>query len=49
MSPMLVHENEAIFPNHLAFEPERWIHSERDLEKYLVAFGKGPRMCIGIK
>ncbi|KAF8890450.1 benzoate para-hydroxylase [Infundibulicybe gibba] len=31
-------------PEH--FRPERWLES-RDLKSYLLAFGKGPRACLG--
>ena len=48
MSPMLIHENVSIFPNHCEFEPERWLQNDKDLGKFLVAFGKGPRICLGI-
>lgn len=46
---MLVHENPDIFPEPFAFKPERWLAPEKDLDKYLVAFGKGPRICLGLK
>lgn len=49
MSPMLVHENETIFPNHHDFRPERWLGpSSKTIEKYLMTFGKGPRACLGM-
>ena len=49
MSPMLIHENESLFPNHRNFQPERWLGPEtRTLEKYLMTFGKGPRACLGM-
>ncbi|KAF5361514.1 hypothetical protein D9758_006134 [Tetrapyrgos nigripes] len=45
-----VHLNPDIFPEPERFYPERWLQPDsRSLEKYLVAFGKGPRSCIGIK
>ncbi|KAK7044006.1 hypothetical protein VNI00_008174 [Paramarasmius palmivorus] len=38
-----------IFPDPKKFKPERWLNEEsRALEKYLVAFSKGPRICLGI-
>ncbi|KAH6665560.1 cytochrome P450 monooxygenase [Halenospora varia] len=44
-----VHLNARIFPNPLGFHPERWIEDkDGHLEKYLVAFSRGPRMCIGL-
>lgn len=49
MSPMLIHENETIFPNHRKFLPERWLEPNNgSLNKYLMAFGKGPRACLGM-
>ena len=44
------HFNEEIFPDATEFKPERWLRSNsRELERYLVPFGAGSRMCIGIK
>ncbi|TGJ88430.1 hypothetical protein E0Z10_g343 [Xylaria hypoxylon] len=40
-----------IFPSPMAFRPERWLPSNPNLDKcnrYLVAFGRGSRMCLGI-
>ncbi|KAK7443452.1 hypothetical protein VKT23_015625 [Stygiomarasmius scandens] len=45
-----VHLNPDIFPEPKHFSPERWLQPDsHNLEKYLVAFGKGPRSCLGIK
>lgn len=42
-----------IFPEPTKFDPERWLKQNgvRDatLEKYLVNFGRGSRMCLGMK
>ncbi|KAK7043993.1 hypothetical protein VNI00_008161 [Paramarasmius palmivorus] len=44
-----VHNDPNVFPNPKRFEPERWLNEEsRALEKYLVAFSKGPRICLGV-
>lgn len=44
------HRNEAIFPDPERFDPERWMSDDAaDLQKYLVPFGSGSRMCIGMK
>jgi cytochrome P450 len=44
------HRNEAIFPDAEKFDPERWLSEDSSkLEKYLVPFGSGSRMCIGMK
>jgi cytochrome P450 len=42
-----VHYNAAIFHEPDKFLPERWLNSD-DLEQWLVAFSRGPRMCLGI-
>ncbi|KAK7047469.1 hypothetical protein VNI00_006700 [Paramarasmius palmivorus] len=42
-----VHMNRDIFPDPSRFHPERWLE-DHTLDRYLVAFGKGPRSCIGI-
>ncbi|RDW93800.1 cytochrome P450 [Aspergillus mulundensis] len=48
----LILENEDIFPEPYTFRPERWLDQNQDpenrLEKYLVTFNRGPRMCLGI-
>lgn len=46
---MLIHENPNIFPEPFSFKPERWLEADKDMDKYLVAFGKGPRICLGLK
>ncbi|EPS25624.1 hypothetical protein PDE_00558 [Penicillium oxalicum 114-2] len=50
MTSLLLHNNPDIFPNPEKFDPERWMNpTERHrLEKYLLAFSKGSRQCIGI-
>lgn len=45
-----VHRNETIFPDAETFNPARWLSEDASkLEKYLVPFGSGSRMCIGMK
>lgn len=49
-----VHFDEAIYPKPKEFLPERWLNNPRapdgsSLDRYFVAFGKGPRICLGIK
>ncbi|KAL4979754.1 putative benzoate 4-monooxygenase cytochrome P450 [Aspergillus desertorum] len=48
----LILENADIFPDPYTFRPERWLSENQDpgkrLEKYLVTFNRGPRMCLGI-
>ncbi|GJE88578.1 cytochrome P450 [Phanerochaete sordida] len=49
MSNVFVHTNAEIFPEPDAFRPERWLDpSAGSLDNWLVAFGKGPRSCIGM-
>lgn len=43
-----VHYNASIFPEPNNFHPERWTGST-ELDNWLVAFSRGPRMCLGIK
>ncbi|KAF1975730.1 cytochrome P450 [Bimuria novae-zelandiae CBS 107.79] len=48
-SSYFVHRNPKIFPKPSEFIPERWInHNETySLDRYLVAFGRGTRNCVG--
>ncbi|GME65035.1 Cytochrome P450 [Neofusicoccum parvum] len=46
-SSIFVHFNPDIFPDPHAFRPERWLENP-DLDNWLVAFSRGPRMCLGI-
>jgi cytochrome P450 len=52
-----MHHNETIFPNSHVFSPERWLDenkyvkgskTEKRLDRYMVAFTRGTRQCIGI-
>jgi cytochrome P450 len=43
-----VHYNASLFPSPQSFTPERWLEN-KELDNWLVAFSKGPRMCLGIK
>ena len=50
MSVFHMHNNSEIFPDPHLFKPERWLPIEsegRRLQKYLVAFGRGSRACLG--
>jgi cytochrome P450 len=49
-----LHFDPAIYPKPREYIPERWLNSPKapdgsSLDKYFVAFGKGPRSCLGIK
>lgn len=47
MTSVLLHHNETTFPESWTFKPERWI-DDPQLDKYLVSFSKGTRMCVGM-
>ncbi|KJZ72359.1 hypothetical protein HIM_08285 [Hirsutella minnesotensis 3608] len=50
-----MHHNEVLYPDSFSFTPERWLddprapapYHSRPLKRYMVAFGKGTRRCIG--
>ena len=48
MSILVHNANPELFPNPLAFEPERWLDA-RAVREDMLTFSKGPRLCIGIK
>ncbi|KAL9044266.1 MAG: hypothetical protein Q9214_002580 [Letrouitia sp. 1 TL-2023] len=55
MTSYVVQRSEEIFPEPEAFRPERWLQEEKSgqgggkaLEKHLVAFGRGTRLCLGM-
>jgi cytochrome P450 len=49
MTIPIIHLDERIFPDAKAFHPERWVEDKTGrLDKYLMTFCKGPRMCLGI-
>lgn len=53
MTSYLQHRDPGVFPEPDAFRPERWLGEPRapsgkPLSRYLVPFGKGPRMCLGM-
>ncbi|KAK4142258.1 putative cytochrome P450 [Dichotomopilus funicola] len=49
-----MHTNPEVFPDPLAFKPERWLNDARGpggrhpLTNYLVPFGRGSRVCLGM-
>lgn len=51
MTPFLIHNDEAIYPNPKMFDPERWMDPQerRRLEKCFIPFSKGSRNCLGMK
>ena len=46
MTPSLLHRLEEYFPKPDEFRPERWLE-DPTLDKYLLSFSKGSRMCLG--
>ncbi|KAJ6126691.1 hypothetical protein N7523_002303 [Penicillium sp. IBT 18751x] len=51
ISTYLTHMDPNIFPDPEAFRPERWIEAKEQgfpLHKYLIAFSKGSRQCLGM-
>lgn len=46
MTSTIIHYNPEYFPNPEKFEPERWLENPR-LDKYLLAFSRGTRNCLG--
>ncbi|KAJ2991087.1 hypothetical protein NUW58_g2650 [Xylaria curta] len=52
MSSFFVHMDPNIFPEPNSFKPERWIEAaenDKHLNKFLVSFGKGSRICLGLR
>jgi cytochrome P450 len=47
MTSVLVHHDESVFSDSKQFLPERWI-GHPYLDKYLLSFSKGTRLCIGV-
>ncbi|KAF4633868.1 hypothetical protein G7Y89_g4252 [Cudoniella acicularis] len=53
MSTLLVHNNPEIFPNPEKFIPERWMNTRNqglrvEDKRMMMAFGGGPRKCLGM-
>ena len=49
-----MHHNETLFPDSFSYRPERWLGNPKDpdnkkrLSRYMTAFGKGTRICLGM-
>ncbi|KAF3928543.1 hypothetical protein ABW21_db0206028 [Orbilia brochopaga] len=43
----VMHRDPAIFPDPLAFKPERWVDATRDMEASILSWGGASRSCIG--
>ena len=49
MTIPIVHFDERVFPDARSFHPERWVEDKTGhLDRYLMTFCKGPRMCLGL-
>lgn len=49
MTSVLIHDNSDIYPEPSVFNPDRWLADDSQrLQRYLVPFGKGTRMCGGL-
>lgn len=51
MTAVHIHNNTTIFSDPHLFKPERWLPLEtegRRLQKYLIAFSRGSRQCLGM-
>lgn len=51
MSQRFMHFDPSMYPDPWRFDPERWMQGEKskELEKYLVAFSRGSRRCVGMQ
>ena len=54
MDNYAVSHDEAIFPDSFIYKPERWLNSPKapdgkQLSRYMVAFGRGTRSCVGMQ
>ena len=49
-----MHHCESVFPDSYTFKPERWLDNQKgpdggkQLSRYMVAFSRGNRMCLGM-
>lgn len=53
MSNGMMHHNESVFPDSHRFMPEWWLHQDgsrsKSLDRYLMAFNRGSRICLGMQ
>lgn len=50
MTSVMMHNSPTHFPDPKTFDPERWLQPDSArLRKYIVAFSKGSRQCLGMK
>jgi len=53
MDTYCIHHNKCIFPDSFAYKPERWLGNPiapngKFLSRYMAAFSRGTRMCLGM-
>jgi cytochrome P450 len=52
ISQWIQHRNETTFPDPMTFEPRRWMSEtgkgSGGPDDYLIAFGRGSRVCLGM-
>ena len=50
ISSRFVHRSSKVFDEPDRFNPDRWLGSNGvNLDKWLIAFSRGPRSCLGLK
>lgn len=53
MSNNMTHHNESVFPDSHRFLPERWLREDgsrsKNLERHLMSFNRGSRICLGMQ
>jgi cytochrome P450 len=51
MTTILMHTDEAVYPDPLRFDPERWLSSKTGGSSTVgyAPFSKGTRVCIGLQ
>jgi cytochrome P450 len=49
MTSTLIHQDESVSPDAHTFKPERWVNDPTgQLDRYMVAFSKSSRNCLGM-
>lgn len=51
MTPLLMHQDETLFPEPKVFRPERWLNGDGDLvriDQGFEPFSRGTRICLGM-